>query len=375
MHHFSSRAIESFFRNQLNELYLSMALRSFAFSLVGIFVPIYLLTKGYSLQSVFWFLCLFHAIHACCAFFAARLAMRIGFSLAALLSIPCFICFYLLLYTIDAYHWPLWLLVIPSGVGNPLFWMAYHIDFLSCSVSDRRGEEVSSMKIVSSAATALAPAVGAFFITATSFNVLLVIVMVIFLLSAVPLFFSRVQTYTGTISFSSLFSGQKIRDAFAFLVHGFDQGIGDLWPLFLFVVIEQTYKFIGVATSVSLVASFVTIFFIGRLSNHHARTALRTGALGTSLLWIARILWVKTPFAVYSTNAFGGILGNMVTIPFTVVVYEKTEARRQCQPLIAFESLFHLGHTVLFALMALVVNFWGAFFFGALIPLLYFIHF
>jgi len=42
---------------ELNELYATMAIKSFSISLIGIFIPIYLLNLGYTLQSVFSFLC------------------------------------------------------------------------------------------------------------------------------------------------------------------------------------------------------------------------------------------------------------------------------------------------------------------------------
>ncbi|MEK7122426.1 MAG: hypothetical protein AAB855_01065, partial [Patescibacteria group bacterium] len=154
MHIHSAHSLQTFFRNELNELYLSMALRSFSFSLVGIFVPIYLLTKGYALEQVFWFLCLTHAVHALFAYPAAHVALRWGSAIGASASIPFFLIFYALLYVIDGPHWPLWLLALFAGIGNPLFWIAYHFDFISCSHGTSRGQEVGMMKLTNAVATA-----------------------------------------------------------------------------------------------------------------------------------------------------------------------------------------------------------------------------
>ncbi len=48
-----SGSLYDYFRNkELDELYAFFGLREFALSLIGIFVPIYLLTLGFSLQGV-----------------------------------------------------------------------------------------------------------------------------------------------------------------------------------------------------------------------------------------------------------------------------------------------------------------------------------
>ncbi len=374
MHHFSAHSLQSFFKNQLNELYVSMTLRSFAFSLVGIFVPAYLLTRGYSLQAVFIFLCVLHATHALFAFFAARIAMRIGFSFGALLSIPFFVAFYFFLYTLDSHHWPLWLIGVFGGIGNPLFWMAYHIDFMSCSAGQRRGEQVGTMKVVSSAATALAPIFGALLITTVGFHALILVVIALLLLSAVPLFFARNQTFQGTISLADVFRFQKVKDAFTLIVHGFDEALGGTaWPVFLFLFVEKTYTFIGIASSITLVASFIAVFLIGKRSNHHARKVLRFGSVVSSLVWMVRILWARTPGIVYLTNAIGGLVTSAVTIPVTVLIYERTSDQHSCRPLIALEIFFHLGQVLLFAFLALTVQFWAAFALGVFAPVVYFL--
>lgn len=374
MHIHSAHSLQTFFRNELNELYLSMALRSFSFSLVGIFVPVYLFTKGYPLDQIFWLLCLVHAVHALCAFPAARTALRFGSAVGALASIPLFLIFYALLYTLDAYHWPLWLLALFAGVGNPLFWMAYHFDFISCSHGDSRGQEVGAMKLVNVATAGVAPLIGAWIIVVGGFHALLIVTTTIFVISALPLFLLKSRLYTTPVSVRDVFHHQSIKDNLAFLGHGFDQCLaGTVWPLFLFVAIEQSYQFVGAATALASLFALLAILLIGKVSNHHARSALVAGGIGTSFLWIARLIWVKTPFVVYLTNAIGGIIASMVVVPFSTLLYNKTQRQHSCNSLITVETLFHAGQVGLYAFLALTSNFWSAFLVGTFIPVVYFI--
>ncbi len=374
MQHLSAHSLHSFFQNQLNELYISMALRSFAFSLVDVFVPIYLLMQGYSLQSVFLFFVTVHAVHALCAYPAARIALRVGFWLPVLTSSILFILFFFFLHTIGQYHWPLWLLGITNGVANPLFWMAYHIDFVSCSDAKKRGQEVGMVKVMNIAATAIAPALGAILISSKGFPFLITVVSIILAVSTIPLLFSNNRSgVSGTISLSDIFHHQALRDALNYFGHGIDQGLGTLWSIFIFLSISQTLTVIGFSSSIALLFSFLSIFLIGKLSNHHARAVLAVGGMSTSVLWLVRLLYVKTPFLVYVTNALGGIFTSAVIVPFSVIVYGKSSDQRSCRPLITGEILFHFGKVVLFLLMAITQNFWGAFLTGALVPFVYFL--
>ncbi|MDP2630162.1 MAG: hypothetical protein Q8P56_02020 [Candidatus Uhrbacteria bacterium] len=374
MHHLSTHTLQSFFKNQLNELYISMAFRSFAFSLVDIFIPIYLLMQGYSLRSVFLFYVVVHAVHALCAYPSARIALRFGFWMPVLASSMLFILFFFFLHTIGGYHWPLWLLGIINGAANPLFWMAYHIDFVSCSDAKKRGQEVGTVKIMNIAATAFAPALGALIISLWGFPFLISIVSLILALSTIPLVFSKNRSgVSDDIRLSDIFHHQTIREALNYFGHGIDQGLGVVWAVFIFLTISQTLTVIGLASSIALSCSFLSIFFIGKFSNHHARSVLAIGGVGTSLTWIARLLYVNTPFLVYATNAIGGIFTSAVIVPFSVIVYGRSSDQQSCRPLITGEILFHVGKVALFSFLAIATNFWGAFLAGAIVPLVYFL--
>jgi len=47
-------------KSGLRSIYLNQFVRSIAFSLIGVFVPIYFLTLGFSLSYVFFFFLIFH---------------------------------------------------------------------------------------------------------------------------------------------------------------------------------------------------------------------------------------------------------------------------------------------------------------------------
>ena len=85
-----------FLRNrELNELYISVAIKSFASSMITIFIPIFLLKLDYSLTHVLIFYAILNATHALFVIPAAKISSIYGYKPSLFFSIPILIVFYL----------------------------------------------------------------------------------------------------------------------------------------------------------------------------------------------------------------------------------------------------------------------------------------
>ncbi|MCK5289575.1 MAG: hypothetical protein KAJ56_01410, partial [Candidatus Aenigmarchaeota archaeon] len=65
-------------KNELSEVYMNLALESFALSLISIFVPIYLLSVGYSFDYMIIFFMIYYGCIGLFAPVSAALANRFG---------------------------------------------------------------------------------------------------------------------------------------------------------------------------------------------------------------------------------------------------------------------------------------------------------
>ena len=83
---------------ELNEIYVSMALKTFALSMVSIFVPIYLVNLGYSFAQVFVYYAVARIVHALFVVRAAKTVASFGLKHTILFSMPFLILYYLALY-------------------------------------------------------------------------------------------------------------------------------------------------------------------------------------------------------------------------------------------------------------------------------------
>ena len=119
-----------FFKNrELNEMYVSISIRSFALSLIGVFVPIYFYLIGYSLVSIFFFYMLQSLAQIIFSIPIAKISSKFGIKHLMGLSVPFLIVFFFLLYSIETFNWPLPLLSVFAGLSTAMFWLPYHIDF------------------------------------------------------------------------------------------------------------------------------------------------------------------------------------------------------------------------------------------------------
>ena len=361
-----------FLRNkELNELYASMAIRSFAISTISVFVPIYLMNLDYSLVAVLSFYAILNASHALFVIPAARISSIFGFKHSIFFSIPIVILFYVLLHTLGTYGWPLWLLAIIAGVSNALFWMGYHSDFSKVSHERNRGKEIGYAHISATLASVLGPLFGGLILMFTGFQTLFVIVSVLLLASAIPLFFSRDAYESPNISLSRVFTNQKPSNYLAFLGHGIESGVGGiLWPLYIFFTVLSSFSALGFVTTLSLLFSLVSIFFIGKFSDVRRKLVLRLGSILNAAIWGMRA-FVTTILHVSIVDSLYGLTKTMRVVPFDAMSYDKANRSNIVEFNMFREATIATGRVILFVSMIFVSDLVVSFLFGGGASLLY----
>ncbi|MFP4656061.1 MAG: hypothetical protein ACLFNK_00600, partial [Candidatus Woesearchaeota archaeon] len=170
---------------ELTEIYITHALRNFAHSMVGIFVPIYLLQSGLQLYQVFLFYIIAYSIEFFFFIFGSRFSSYMGIKHSILLSMPLIILFFVALYKIETLFslLPLWLLFILLSslfaAAMFLYWFSFHVDFAKFSDSENEGKQVGTLQAITTLFSVLGPLFGGLIITIFSFDLLFIIVSII----------------------------------------------------------------------------------------------------------------------------------------------------------------------------------------------------
>ncbi|HEB47337.1 MAG TPA: MFS transporter [Candidatus Pacearchaeota archaeon] len=347
-----------FFKNrELNELYVSISIRAFAFSLIGIFVPIYLYQRGYSFTSIFIFFGLFSLTHALFSMPVAKIVSRFGVKHSMLISIPFLIIFLLLLYSLEDFGWPLPLLSVFVGIGTSLFWISYHVDFAKFSDRKNRGKQIGLSKIAMSIFSVLGPIVGAVILTFEGFKILFIITSVLLVGSVVPLFLSREIHEPASFSLKGFFKGQKIKDVLSYLGHGIENKLGlVVWPLFIFIfILDEKYISLGLVSSLALSVALISTFIVGKFSDISRKVMLKIGSVFNALVWVAKS-FIVTPLQLFVAEAFYGASQTTMHIPFDAINYDKAKKKAIIKTILEREMYHQIGAALLFLVLIFLTD-------------------
>ncbi|MCK4670786.1 MAG: MFS transporter [Nanoarchaeota archaeon] len=311
-------------KNEMSEIYLAVATRALAFSMINLFIPLYLYMElGFTLKQIAVFYIIYSIAFGAVTPFAAKLAARVGLKHAILMSCPLYIMFYFLLYSLKAISIPFLIIPIFLGVASGLFWISFHIEFAKVSVAGKRGVETGKWIGYSSLAVLFGPLIGGILIDTTGFTVVFVIASILLVASATFLFFTKERHVPAVISFRHVFSKRNMKNSLAFIGYGVHTMAGGvLWPLFIFFILH-TYTSLGFLGSLAGASTAFVTFIVGKMSDkYNKRHVLKVGSSLYSISWFIRH-FVETVGQVFGVTMFASMVFTMVQVPSHALVYEE----------------------------------------------------
>ncbi len=354
------------FRRELSELYLSIALRGLALSMVGIFIPLYLYYElAFPLKEVFLFYIIYSVAFGIFTPIVAKLSTKIGFKYCILISSFFHISFFAFLYYLDLFSLSLIFLAIIFGIAQAFFWFSFHADFAKYSDHAHKGGEVSLWYAISSISSIIGPFIGGLILSIPElgFNWLFIIVSMILIGSAIPVFFLK-QEKPKPFSFKNILSKIKFREAVAFAGNGMEFiSSGVLWPLFVFIILKKYFLMGSLASFISI---FMVIFTIGvgKLSDGiKKKKIMYFGGLILAASWFIRG-FVRTIFQVFTVAFIGASASTLTNVPFSALTYDRIKRNNLMQYLVLREVFLNFGRVLLLVVMLLLVNFTRKWFVG-----------
>lgn len=339
---------------ELDELYVSIALRSFAYALISIFIPIYLYELGYSIQTLLLFFAAYSFVRAAVKIPAVKFGARFGFRHMILLTVPLTIASFLMLYSLPIYNWPLWMIAIIYGLATSFYWVGYHFDFATSSSRQNRGKQVSLARMIQTLGSATSPFFGGLILVKFGFPTLFVVGSILLFLSAFPLFLSPDRHERIDVHFKKIWKEQASWEALSFVAWGIERGVLlFVWPVALFMHLGN-FEEVGFVASISLGASVVTTALVGSFTDRKPRIFLRAGSIASSIAWSLRA--VATTVAQFTfIDIFYGIARVFVDIPFDTISMDKANTTSKIRFIVFRGSIIHFTRAAFFVGLA----FWG----------------
>jgi MFS family permease len=316
--------------NELNEIYVAMLVRGISLSMMGLFVPIFLLRIGFGLTAILTILCIYFVTRVCTDLVAARLVARFGPKHIMVLGQILFALSSLLFLTLETIHWPLVLLGAVWGASQSCFFLSFDVDFSKIKHQLHVGKELGYVEIMGKLGAIIGPVIGGVVSLVLGPQYIFAVSTILMIGGLMPLFKTsepvRTRQKLDYRGFAKKNIGRSLPAIGA--VHLENTLSIVMWPLFLALFIlpgESVFIKVGVLSSVSVFMAIVTARFIGRLTDSfQGRRVMHMSAVTNTLLHICK------PFVPSYPVAFGvGMVNEVVTVgyrlPFFKGYYDQTD--------------------------------------------------
>ncbi|MEI6378605.1 MAG: hypothetical protein WCO55_03015 [Candidatus Falkowbacteria bacterium] len=354
-------------KREILALYLVNILDGFAGSLFGVFVPIYLFQRGYTIQSII-LLYFFYSLFMIGAFALSALVMnRYGLRIMMLMRVPFLLAYMGALIALPKIpYFPLWIIGLLMALQGGFYFFGTNMLFLSNVQSKNLENEIGRLNFWPQLVGLFLPLLGAWLIVNKDYQFVLLITFAIYCLAILPLWF--IADFKTTINFSfKQFRQVWLRNqrytVIEIIKNMSEEVEGIVWPLFVILFFHNILILGWLSFLVGLGGALFT-WLVGKYAKkiHRARI-LKIGLLITALLWL--VVYFFPGKEVYLLTSISlGFVGALVGIPFSAYVYRLAKRRKTDEFIIFRELPVFLGRIPVYLL---AYFFWHQLQFGFLL--------
>jgi len=310
---------------EIAELYASRLMTMFALRFVMVFASVYLYKLDYSLVFIALFWAAFYFLKilfvAPSALIAARIGPKHGLFMAnVVLAVALMFLFFSAEVGIAAIA--VWCIL--QAFGAELNNLCYQVDFSKVKHSDHAGKEIGFMSIIEKVASGASPLVGGVVAAVFGPTSAMLLSVLMFLLSAVPLL--RTAEPVKTHQHLTL-KGYPWREHWRSLRASVGLGADVFastngWVIFITIVVfvgdgNEIYAKIGALASIGVVVALLASYLFGRLIDHRqGRLLLRSMVSLNALVHLVRPT-ITTPVGVLLNNSINDVATTGYNMAFT----------------------------------------------------------
>jgi len=341
------------------EIYMSMLLRSLAISLIGIFIPVYLVTLGFSIRIALVFLAVTYFCYLVFSPVAAEIAHRRGLKSTIVISPFITIVYIALLYSVRNYPYLLFPTAIVGGFASMLYWIPINSHFATNTDSKHVGEEAGYFHVAGRPAGIIGPLAGGLIITFLGFSMLYVVSIVLLLLCTVPLLFSKDHLAPLKRDWTDAFTKTNLSYMFFFSIQGvFAMCAALIFPFYVYLQTTnfETTGFVAASMGVGMLVSSV---LAGKISDRVGKhKTMRVAAVFNGLVWIAALFFTSA-LSLYVLSVLIGLGVVLLDITIFGIFCDKirTEKGKLAERVVFREVGLNIGRIFIFLSMAVLLTY------------------
>ena len=343
-------------------IYVNSALRTFAISLVGIFMPVFIFLETQKifgqeiyigLYGVITYYFILRLTFTLFLIPVAKIISKIGFRWSFFVANILLVIVLGLLSLVEKNFWLLPIISIIQGLQAPFYWLSYRSLFAREGVLSNIGREVGFSAISTQLAGIAGPTLGGVIITLWGFPALFDVALLVVMISGIPFFFMSKHEHKFTVTFSDVVNWLKNKthrnEELSFLGRNIDGTVYALvWPVFVYLLLGN-FEEQGLVASLGLVASAVMVYVAGRaFDKKRSNRIFNFGVIANSIMWVLRGL-VKNMGQLIFVETSAHSVSPFYWVTFDSMIYER--AREKDEEVI----LFMVGRTLMVSLGVFVV--------------------
>jgi MFS family permease len=348
-----------------------VAIKAFAKSMIGIFIPAYLWGLGFSIRGIAFFYIVYFFFVAVFVPFCFKAAAKWGIKHNMIAGLLISLVYIYLLYLVK-YGFPFWIAAVIGALYVAYYWSGFHADFARFTVKKETGKELGSIRFLSEMFSLAGPLAGALILTRFNFTVLMFIVGFFILLSILPLLISRDRYAPYRFRFRDIFSERNTKYILSFEATGIINVVAEMaWPLFIFISLHTYISLGAIVTVTSVLVAFLTLY-IGQLADYLKTSKIVVaGSTFHSLLWIIRY-FVSAAYSIFFVNLGSSISYMMFDLPYNKFVYHRAiKEKNQTEFFIMREWSMVVGRMVVLLFILFTESLFSGFVIAAFASLLF----
>jgi len=312
-----------------SSLYTGRTLQLAGYSLIGLFLPIYLLIAfGQKIEQVFYFFIVSDILYIFFLPWGAQLLNKIGLRRSLRISVFLFSGFYISLMLLETnFSVFLSLALMTVVLGRVFFWLPFHTDLARFTDVTNRGKAIGLLSATYIFLGVVMPIISGFIISRYGYNLVFILVVTLYLCSFVP--FLTLPSTHEKFSWSYL---ETIRQFFAKknrklvlsnMANGAENDIAVIiWPIFIWQMFKGDFFAVGIISSLIILVAIVLQLFVGNyIDIHDKRKMMHWGSLLYAAGWFAKV-FVFTPWQIFIVGTYHNFTGIFKDTPFETLNYE-----------------------------------------------------
>lgn len=309
--------------SRLAPIYAVESLTSLAGSIVGFFIPIYLLTLGYDIRDVMWYTLVQAVAGLPLALATGWLSAKFQLKYLMAARVPILIAVLVLLINFPNHPVPLELIGVLQAAHFALYWIPLHVFFTMATSRDKIGRQFGLLSALPKFVSVAGPVTAGLVAATLGFNWIFAAAAVLYAASSIPML--AIPPYQESLDFGWTKFRQLYRRYRRYFWLEVAENIqeeldGVIWPLVVFLTLNNTLQ-AGLVGTIIAAGSAIFTYIMGHISDRRDPFVLiRLGASLCLVLWLVR-LGTITPVMAYVVSAIMGFASVIQTIPFNGIIY------------------------------------------------------